>query len=296
VFSENLNLDFLIWTTKSGGISMKKWMFFMIACVSITLIGYSVIAYANNPAAGDSKEVKGSFVAVEGQSNIQIKTQSGTETIPLAKSVWVYRDQQKANLTDLKAEDQVELILNAKMQAAYVKATSPGFTPPSVMPSPSTTPSVTPSPTPATPTATPLPSPSDIPVVQTDVTQPSTQSTQAPQLQAGVKEELWNKLQIEALGEGLNLNLYVTQELKAKVKIYTDQQGTIYLDGQTAKVFIQNILAQAHQQNFSKNNKAVKQINNQRGYDKHGNHDDDDHKADQGDDRNKNDDNSKSEH
>jgi hypothetical protein len=218
--------------------------------------------------------VKGNLVAVEGQSNIQIKTQSGTETIPLAKSVWVYRDQEKANLTDLKVEDQVEVVLNAKMQAAYIKASSRGFTSPSVMPSPSTTPTATPSPTPAAPTATPLPSPSDIPVVQTEVNPPS---TQAPQQQVDSEEELWKKLQIQAKGDGLNL--YVNEELKAKVKIYTDQQGIIYLDGQTAKVFIQNILAQEYKQNFSKNNKVVKQqINNQRGYDKDDDHGDDGYK------------------
>src|SRR6478752_5728602 len=104
---------------------MKKWMYLIIACLSITLIGYSVMAYANETPVNGSKEVKGIFVALDNQNNIQIQTTNGTETIVLAKSVWVYRNQQKANLKDLKAKDQLVLILNAKLQAAYIKANSP---------------------------------------------------------------------------------------------------------------------------------------------------------------------------
>jgi hypothetical protein len=207
---------------------MKRWMYLIIACVSVTLIGYSVMAYANDPAGSVSKEMKGTFVSLDGQSNIQINTQNGTETIPLAKSVWVYRDQQKANLTDLQKDDQVELILNTKQQAAYIKASSLSATA-----SPSATPTATSSPTPVTavPTATPLPSTSVEPMVSAETNPPSTQPTQAPQQQAGsqAQEELWNKLQIQAKGDGMNL--YLDHGLKAKVNIYTDQQGTIYLDG-----------------------------------------------------------------
>jgi outer membrane biosynthesis protein TonB len=139
---------------------MKKWMYLVIACLSITLIGYSVMAYANETPANASKEVKGIFVALDGQSNIQIQTTKGTETIALAKSVWVYRNQQKANLTDLKAKDQLELILNGKLQAAYIKANSQDT--PSAAPSPKPEPTMAVSPTPepsatATPTPTPMP-------------------------------------------------------------------------------------------------------------------------------------------
>jgi hypothetical protein len=136
---------------------MKKWMYLIIACLSITLIGYSVMAYANETPANGSKEVKGIFVALDSQNNIQIQTTSGTETIALAKSVWVYRNQQKANLKELKAKDQLVLILNAKLQAAYVKANSPDAAA-SAAPSPTPEPTMAASPTPE-PSATATPTP-----------------------------------------------------------------------------------------------------------------------------------------
>jgi hypothetical protein len=139
-----------------GGIDMKKWMYLVIACLSITLIGYSVMAYANETPANASKEVNGFFVALEGQSNIQIQTTNGIETIELAKSVWVYRNQQKANLTDLKAKDQLELILNGKLQAAYIKAKSLDAAATAPSPTPEPTMGVSPTPEPAA-TATPTP-------------------------------------------------------------------------------------------------------------------------------------------
>jgi hypothetical protein len=137
---------------------MKKWMYLVIACLSITLIGYSVMAYANETPANASKEVKGIFVALDGQNNIQIQTTKGTETIALAKSVWIYRNQQKANLTDLKVKDQLELILNGKLQAAYIKANSldaAASAAPSPTPEPSMAASSTPEPV-ATATPTPM--------------------------------------------------------------------------------------------------------------------------------------------
>jgi type IV secretory pathway VirJ component len=121
------------------------------------MIGYSVMAYANETPASASKEVKGIFVALDGQSNIQIQTANGTETVALAKSVWVYRNQQKANLTDLKAKDQLELILNGKLQAAYIKANSLDAAA-SASPSPTPEPTMAATPTPE-PTATAMPTP-----------------------------------------------------------------------------------------------------------------------------------------
>jgi type IV secretory pathway VirJ component len=138
---------------------MKKWMYLVIACLSITLIGYSVMAYANETPASTGNEVKGIFVALQGQDNIQIQTTNGTETVALAKSVWVYRNQQKAKLTDLKAKDQLELILNGKRQAAYIKANSMDAAA-SVTPSPTPEPTIAATPTPnpvATATPTPVP-------------------------------------------------------------------------------------------------------------------------------------------
>jgi type IV secretory pathway VirJ component len=151
---------------------MKKWMYLVIACLSITLIGYSVMAYAHETPANASKEVKGIFVALDSQNNIQIQTTNGTETIALAKSVWVYRNQQKANLTDLKAKDQLDLILNGKLQAAYIKAKSPDAaagTAPSPTPEPTMAVSPTPEPT-ATATPTPVVTATPVPATPAPTT------------------------------------------------------------------------------------------------------------------------------
>jgi hypothetical protein len=148
---------------------MKKWMYLVIACLSITLIGYSVMAYANETPASTANEVKGIFVALEGQDNIQIQTTNGTETVALAKSVWVYRNQQKAKLTDLKAKDQLELILNGKRQAAYIKANSMDAAA-SVTPSPTPEPTIAATPTP-NPVTTAAPTTTATPVSEATVTQ-----------------------------------------------------------------------------------------------------------------------------
>jgi hypothetical protein len=161
---------------------MKKWMYLIIACLSITLIGYSVMAYANETPANGSKEVKGIFVALDSQNNIQIQTTTGTETIALAKSVWVYRNQQKANLKDLKAKDQLVLILNGKLQAAYIKANSPDAAA-SAGPSPTPEPTMAASPTPE-PSATVTPKATATPVPATPA--PSTEVISKTQAQITV--------------------------------------------------------------------------------------------------------------
>jgi hypothetical protein len=225
---------------------MKKWMYLMIVGISITLIGYSVMAFANGTTGSTTKEVKGSFIALEGQSSIQLNTQEGTETIPLAKSVWVYRDQKKAVLTDLKPKDQLDLILNTKMQAAYIKASSQASVEQSTEQTPA--PSAAPTPTASlAPTVSEAPpSPGMDPNASTQMNQPSTESTKAPQKEA-LSQEQWEKISIQAKGEGLNLHIdqhETGKGLNSKVNIHTDNQGTIHLNGQNAEQFIQQILSQ----------------------------------------------------
>jgi len=58
------------------------------------------------------------------KEEIKISTEDGVQTLSLAKSVWVYRNQQKSALAELRQGDLVELILNSKKQVAYIKAKS----------------------------------------------------------------------------------------------------------------------------------------------------------------------------
>lgn len=107
---------------------MKKYPILFVALVSILILSFSVIAFAapdSTDSAKSAKVIHGQFVAIdELQEHIEITTQTGNETLPLAKWVWVYRNQNSASITDLANQDVVELILNSKDQVAYIKAIS----------------------------------------------------------------------------------------------------------------------------------------------------------------------------
>jgi hypothetical protein len=219
---------------------MKKWMYLVIGCLVITLVGYSVMAYANGTSSSSSKEVQGKLISLEGDSGLKLDTTSGVQTIPLAKSVWVYRNQQKAALSDLLPGDQLELVLNTKMQAAYVKASTQaqGQTP-IATPSPSPAIQAQPAPTEsAIPTASPAPTPTAAPQteVSTKVQPESTASTPTQ----------WDQLSIDAKGDGVNLHMDENKSgagLQSKVNIHTKNQGNVNLQGDAADQFIAQILA-----------------------------------------------------
>lgn len=101
---------------------MKKIIWIAVGCLCIGLIGYGALGIAETPVAAElSQEAKGQFVRVDGKK--LIVSVSGQETsYPISANVWVYRNNQKAALDDLKAGDAVEVILNSKQQAAYVKS------------------------------------------------------------------------------------------------------------------------------------------------------------------------------
>ena len=114
-----------------------------ITLVVLMLCGWTAYA-ATSPNTSTSTSVLGTFKSIASDV-VTINTNTGDQTIPLAKSVWVYRNDQKAQLADLKPGDQIELIVNSKQQAAYVKATSTGAGAPVTETAPATP--VTPEPT-----------------------------------------------------------------------------------------------------------------------------------------------------
>lgn len=104
---------------------MKKYPLLFVALVSILVLSFSVIAFAAPVTTEAVKVLQGQFVSIDDiHEHIVITTPTGNETLPFAKLVWVYRDQNAATIADLVMHDEVELILNSKNQVAYIKANS----------------------------------------------------------------------------------------------------------------------------------------------------------------------------
>ncbi|TDF92121.1 hypothetical protein [Paenibacillus piri] len=106
---------------------MKKWTWIVIGCLCISLVAYGVTAFNDSPASAEqSKESKGSFVRLEDGAKKIVIMADGKETVySLSATAWVYRNMQKSKLDELQPGDSLDLILNSKEQAAYIKASSP---------------------------------------------------------------------------------------------------------------------------------------------------------------------------
>jgi hypothetical protein len=152
---------------------MKKIKYLIITCLSVAILSYGVIAFANGGTSVDSKnlshgDVTGKFVAmVDGNSTIKLDLENGMASYPLDKSFWVFRDQKKTALENLKSGDKIELILNSTKKVAYIKAFSEVYLKAeaaAVSASPTPTAMVTAKPT---PTITPEPTLAPTPTIKT---------------------------------------------------------------------------------------------------------------------------------
>ncbi|MDO3677449.1 hypothetical protein Q3C12_10600, partial [Paenibacillus ehimensis] len=106
---------------------LKKTVVWALAAALLGGLIYGVTWAGDAPVSAElSTEAKGRFVGLtDGGKNIKV-TYGGTEkTYPLTADVWVYRNLQKAAITELKPGDSLEIILNSKNQAAYIKAAAP---------------------------------------------------------------------------------------------------------------------------------------------------------------------------
>ena len=101
----------------------------LIACLGIGLVTYGITTFGEQEASAEvSQEAKGSFVRLDdGGKKIVIAADGKEASYPLSSNVWVYRDMLKSVLEQLQAGDALDLILNSKNQAAYIKATSLKF-------------------------------------------------------------------------------------------------------------------------------------------------------------------------
>ncbi|MBA2943487.1 hypothetical protein HZF08_35020 [Paenibacillus sp. CGMCC 1.16610] len=218
---------------------MRKRLPFII--ISITLVALLVCgwtAYASTSTnSAISTSVNGTFKSASSEA-VTVTTDTGDQTLPLAKSVWVFKNDQKAQLADLHAGDQIELILNSKQQAAYVKASS----------------SVANEPTPS-PTASAAPvEPTQSPAATVVPTQTPTPTSAAPKPESSTKPASADKNSYPDL-QGFDLNvdgkhfkLHIGQSKDDKGTTYDlsvkpEDSGMIHLKGEEAAQWIQNLLA-----------------------------------------------------
>ncbi|SDO98403.1 hypothetical protein SAMN04487897_12912 [Paenibacillus sp. yr247] len=217
---------------------MRKRLTFTI--ISITLVALMLCGWtayaATSPNTSISTSVTGTFKAVSSDA-VTVITDKGDQTVPLAKSVWVYRDDQKAKLADLHAGDRIELIVNSKQQAAYVKATSTGSPKTEAVKVPAA-PEPTPSPTPAT-SGTNEQAAATVTKEPVSTTQPSSQKDQ----------EVYPDLEdIDLKVDGKHLKLHIEQTKGSNGILYDlsikpEKAGTIHLKGNQAAVWIKMLLA-----------------------------------------------------
>jgi Cu/Ag efflux protein CusF len=108
----------------------KKVKYLMVTCLTIALLSFGVVAFANGGTSANSDNIKheavvGKFVALENKnSKIKVSLVSGTETYSLEKTAWVLRDKQKAALENLQIGDKLEFVFNSNNKVAYIKAYS----------------------------------------------------------------------------------------------------------------------------------------------------------------------------
>ncbi|OXM83533.1 hypothetical protein [Paenibacillus rigui] len=104
----------------------KKIAWLVAVCLGVGFISYAAFGFDNNTVSAElSQQAKGSFVRADDNGKKLVVSVDGKETVyPASSTIWVYRDMQKSDLSQLKAGDSLEIILNSKDQAAYVKAVS----------------------------------------------------------------------------------------------------------------------------------------------------------------------------
>ncbi|WP_409341291.1 hypothetical protein [Paenibacillus sp. MBLB4367] len=222
---------------------MKKWTAIVTAMAAVSLLVYGFTFFGGNRASATSASAAGTIASIDTAKHQIVLTESdGNHTYPLSKTVWIYRNEQKAALADVKTGDQAKLVFNSRQQAAYVMVSSADFaaaSPPSEAPAPSSPAGQTPS---AAPSATPEPMPSAVPPAP----QPPTAS---PAASADSITDALEKLEISLSGP--NHKVKLKQEgndgkTKAEVEIEQKDDGDIHLKGVQAEQFIRQLLAAVH--------------------------------------------------
>jgi hypothetical protein len=226
---------------------MKKIAYILIGCVCAIGLTYSYFAFADQGTGTESsKEMTGVLAEIPGaQTKLKFTNEMGPQELTIASSVWVYRDQQKAVLPDLKVGDKLEIIANSKKQAAYIKAYSPGSPLPegqiATLPQPTVSPSVA-----------VAPSPSVRETVQNPPVTPSTiAGKDALKTGAALSPEktgsasmdgTWEKLSMKANTAELNVEIKQGNGV-SEVNLLTMRHEKIMIRGASAEQLIQKLMA-----------------------------------------------------
>ncbi|MCP1310112.1 hypothetical protein [Paenibacillus tyrfis] len=231
---------------------LKKTVVWVIAAALLGGLVYGVTWVGDAPVSAEiSTEAKGRFVGLaDGSKQIKVSYDGTEKTYPLTADVWVYRNLQKAAITDLKPGDSLDIILNSKNQAAYIKAAAPEQTAAPQSPAP---PAAEPNAAPAQGSgasqgsAAPAPSGSTSAVPPAGPAHTSAASTSVSADRAVAAEPAkpavngswpWERLSLELKSRELALKVKQEQTDKgdeADVYIQTKDRAVVHLNGAQAE-------------------------------------------------------------
>jgi hypothetical protein len=213
----------------------KKITIMAIAIATLMLCGWTAYA-ATSSSETTSPSIQGKLTVLTADS-ITLHTDTGDQTVPLASSVWVYLNDEKAQLNDLKTGSEIEVILNNKKQAAYVKGSSE-----SAIATESAQP------------VSPVPSESPIPVPVPDLAAPSstvgptttpTKVENKPESSPSGSRSDLKDVDISVDGQHFNFHLKQTKGAQGSqydLSIQSPHAGRIHLTGTQAQAWISKLL------------------------------------------------------
>lgn len=213
---------------------IKRMKITIIAFVVATLMLCGWTAYAaTSSSVATSTTMHGKLTALTADT-ITLHTDAGDQTVPLASSVWVYLNDEKAQLSNLRTGNEIEVILNNKKQAAYVKGSSETTVNSETKQSQTPVPSEQPVPVKEAPS---LPAgPTSTPTKPKDSTRKVTPSASQPDLE-----------DMDVSVDGQHFNLHIKQSKESQgfqfdLRIQSPHAGKIHLTGTQAQAWIANLL------------------------------------------------------
>lgn len=217
--------------------SKKKITIMAFGLAILMLCGWTTYA-ATSSSAATSTSIQGKLAALTADT-ITLHTDTGDQTVPLASSVWVYLNDEKAQLSELKTGSEIEVILNNKKQAAYVKGSTESAIASEAEPSVSPVPTETPVPDQVSVPAAEAPSPSASPT-----SSPTVVEKQPKASPTGQRSDLED---IDLSVDGQQFNFHLKQSKGAQgsqydLSIQSPHAGRIHLTGAQAQAWVSKLL------------------------------------------------------
>ncbi|CAN7220120.1 hypothetical protein LJR153_000780 [Paenibacillus sp. LjRoot153] len=217
----------------------KKMKITIIAITMATLMLCGWTAYAaTSSSVTTSTTIQGKLTALTADT-ITLHTDTGDQTVPLASSVWVYMNDEKAQLSDLQTGNEIEVILNNKKQAAYVKGSSEtaiaSESAQSVSPVPSESP---------VPVSVPVP---DLAAPSSTVGPTSSPKVEKNKPEASPPGSRSDLKDVDVSVDGQHFNFHLKQSKGANgpqfdLSIQSPHAGRIHLTGAQAQAWISKLL------------------------------------------------------